>query len=108
MAAQNGLLPVPGDRAQRSWAAYTQRHSWARLQTSKPTSRAGLANETGKIYRDFVKCPPKEGKTRQDRKRSGSVKLFLLLERETGVEPATSSLGSWHSTTELLPLTERF
>jgi hypothetical protein len=26
------------------------------------------------------------------------------LERETGVEPATSSLGSWHSTTELLPL----
>ncbi len=28
------------------------------------------------------------------------------LERETGLEPATSSLGSWHSTTELLPLTE--
>jgi hypothetical protein len=27
-----------------------------------------------------------------------------ILERETGVEPATSSLGSWHSTTELLPL----
>ena len=26
------------------------------------------------------------------------------LERETGLEPATSSLGSWHSTTELLPL----
>lgn len=26
------------------------------------------------------------------------------LERETGIEPATSSLGSWHSTTELLPL----
>ncbi len=26
------------------------------------------------------------------------------MERETGVEPATSSLGSWHSTTELLPL----
>src|SRR5271163_3958562 len=29
---------------------------------------------------------------------------LLILERETGVEPATSSLGSWHSTTELLPL----
>ena len=28
----------------------------------------------------------------------------FFLERETGVEPATSSLGSWHSTTELLPL----
>jgi hypothetical protein len=30
------------------------------------------------------------------------IDLFLL-ERETGFEPATSSLGSWHSTTELLP-----
>jgi hypothetical protein len=29
------------------------------------------------------------------------------LERETGLEPATSSLGSWHSTTELLPLYTR-
>ena len=27
------------------------------------------------------------------------------MERETGLEPATSSLGSWHSTTELLPRT---
>ena len=27
------------------------------------------------------------------------------MERETGLEPATSSLGSWHSTAELLPLT---
>ena len=26
------------------------------------------------------------------------------VERETGIEPATSSLGSWHSTAELLPL----
>jgi hypothetical protein len=26
------------------------------------------------------------------------------MERATGVEPATSSLGSWHSTTELHPL----
>src|SRR5258708_5745223 len=29
------------------------------------------------------------------------------MERETGVEPATSSLGSWHSTTELLPLASK-
>ena len=28
------------------------------------------------------------------------------MERETGIEPATSSLGSWHSTAELLPLVE--
>jgi hypothetical protein len=26
------------------------------------------------------------------------------MERATGLEPATSSLGSWHSTTELHPL----
>ena len=34
-------------------------------------------------------------------------KLWLgcsTMERETGFEPATSSLGSWHSTPELLPL----
>ena len=28
------------------------------------------------------------------------------MERETGIEPATSSLGSWHSTAELLPLSK--
>jgi hypothetical protein len=27
------------------------------------------------------------------------------VERETGIEPVTSSLGSWRSTAELLPLT---
>ena len=32
-----------------------------------------------------------------------NVRKLLILERETGLEPATSSLGSWHSTTELLP-----
>ena len=31
-------------------------------------------------------------------------KLLKILEREMGLEPTTSSLGSWHSTTELLPL----
>jgi hypothetical protein len=29
-----------------------------------------------------------------------------FMERETGIEPATSSLGSWRSTAELLPLAE--
>src|SRR5258707_13291272 len=28
------------------------------------------------------------------------------MERETGIEPVTSSLGSWRSTAELLPLAE--
>ena len=32
------------------------------------------------------------------------LKLLITKERETGIEPATSSLGSWHSTAELLPL----
>jgi hypothetical protein len=30
------------------------------------------------------------------------------MERETGLEPATSSLGSWRSATELLPLTSYY
>ena len=29
------------------------------------------------------------------------------MERATGIEPATSSLGSWRSTIELRPLSER-
>ncbi len=37
-----------------------------------------------------------------------AVCKLLILERETGLEPATSSLGSWHSTTELLPLVFAF
>ena len=31
------------------------------------------------------------------------MRATILDERATGVEPATSSLGSWHSTTELRP-----
>jgi len=30
------------------------------------------------------------------------------MERATGIEPVTSSLGSWHSTAELRPLSERW
>jgi hypothetical protein len=32
------------------------------------------------------------------------VQVVELMERETGIEPVTSSLGSWRSTAELLPL----
>jgi hypothetical protein len=32
------------------------------------------------------------------------LQVVEKMERETGTEPATSSLGSWHSTAELLPL----
>ncbi len=37
------------------------------------------------------------------RVRFSVTRKLLKMERETGFEPATSSLGSWHSTTELLP-----
>lgn len=33
--------------------------------------------------------------------------LFSVLERETGFEPATSTLARWHSTAELLPRARR-
>ena len=33
----------------------------------------------------------------------GQDSTLKVLERETGIEPATSSLGSWRSTAELLP-----
>jgi hypothetical protein len=38
----------------------------------------------------------------------GSLSIYRtdFMERETGIEPVTSSLGSWRSTAELLPLAE--
>jgi hypothetical protein len=52
------------------------------------------------------------GATRKRKRLSRPFRVLLqvlgisanYLERETGIEPATSSLGSWHSTAELLPL----
>ena len=52
------------------------------------------------------------GATRRRKRLRRLFRVFLqvvaisvtYLERETGIEPATSSLGSWHSTAELLPL----
>ena len=38
---------------------------------------------------------------------SGGKPGYCKLERETGIEPATCSLGSYRSTTELLPLKGR-
>ncbi len=32
-----------------------------------------------------------------------SLQVIEKMEREKGFEPSASSLGSWHSTTELLP-----
>ena len=41
----------------------------------------------------------KRRRTRETSEEESVVKL----ERETGIEPVTSSLGSWRSTAELLP-----
>ena len=37
--------------------------------------------------------------------KASAIGRLLILERETGIEPATSGLGSRRSTAELLPLT---
>src|SRR5262245_1243198 len=47
-------------------------------------------------------CPVKDA-TVAHRKRKPPIISGVLRERATGVEPATSSLGSWHSTAELRP-----
>ena len=51
--------------------------------------RLGLSLRTGLNDLNVLNTPVFEGRK---------------LERAAGVEPATSSLGSWHSTTELRPL----
>src|SRR5580704_17785070 len=45
------------------------------------------------------------GAHHQPSQRQETRQTIELMERETGIEPATSSLGSWRSTAELLPLT---
>jgi hypothetical protein len=48
--------------------------------------------------------PARRGRDPQNDKRvSKQRQLVSFWERATGLEPATSSLGSWHSTTELRP-----
>ena len=48
--------------------------------------------------------PQADRKRARKRNRQGARGLEKELERETGIEPATSSLGSLRSTPELLPL----
>ena len=46
--------------------------------------------------------PPKAAKAQV--RRAKRERTFLIMERETGFEPATSTLARSHSTTELFPL----
>ena len=50
---------------------------------------------------------PSEAPGRTRRRSKENVSEAKRMERETGIEPATSSLGSWRSTAELLPLSRR-
>ncbi len=55
----------------------------------------GLSRNPG-LYREACTAVSAE-------RQEADGKVGQNLERETGIEPATSSLGSWRSTAELLP-----
>ena len=66
------------------------------------------AHHLGILFRQFVQ----KGGKRLVTVRAQNIRCLIAhvcqspakLERETGIEPVTSSLGSWRSTAELLPL----
>ena len=101
---QGGNKETPGTL--RSWGAY-----WSWRRDVKPAALRGEAaprgppgNRLGTSYSPdpSVSSPialPKI-KNRGFPQRGPSVSL---MERAMGLEPTTSSLGSWHSTTELRP-----
>src|SRR3989337_1069692 len=53
------------------------------------------------------KCRGAGGGRRKKRAASADGAKRRGVERETGIEPGTASLGSWHSTAELLPPREQ-
>jgi hypothetical protein len=61
---------------------------------------------TWKIFREDIFSAKRNPEIPGNKKKAytGRCKPLKSLERATGVEPATSSLGSWHSTAELRPL----
>src|SRR5215468_4360111 len=71
-----------------------------------PTPEAGMVTppRVGGHWAFGLRTP----RPRDEKKLRGGYGLpsrnpLMLLERPTGFEPATSSLGSWHSATELRP-----
>ena len=62
--------------------------------------------EIGRLRRsvgNFLKSAEGKSSNRSKDENMDSFQVIEKMERETGIEPATSSLGSWHSTAELLP-----
>jgi hypothetical protein len=80
------------DRVRKEAVASVQQDS----RQNRPKTVA--AQENGAIVPQDV--PQKENASRTPRRRLSQAKHLQLLkaERATGLEPATSSLGSWHST----------
>ncbi len=60
-------------------------------------------DKTGRGYAREIGSRALSGAAMEQGVEVGFRKLLWGMERETGIEPATSSLGSWHSTAELLP-----
>ena len=52
----------------------------------------------------YLKTNPAFRRRHPVRSQKDLAGIIVKMERETGIEPATSSLGSWRSTAELLPL----
>src|SRR6476469_4073868 len=72
----------------------------------KPSSRndAGGGARGGRVVRYRERNRGRRGAGNTNPRRHGSASGDGISgERATGLEPATSSLGSWHSTTELRP-----
>jgi hypothetical protein len=85
--------------------------SWIRCAPSWPLSHgeargAGVGGEAGARVRGRGSVSARDRGSVRDSGRSEEgrpLNPLLFFERETGFEPATSTLARWHSTTELLP-----
>ena len=73
------------------------------LSLSEKRERSGAGHNSATIHHPGAREPVPHAQLR-DRTFSSSFRQNTALERATGIEPVTSSLGSWHSTAELRPL----
>src|SRR5438552_3858540 len=104
MTASNQHAELPGAREKtqryderrrtRRWVSYPEQYHHA-AREPQPEGCGGSQ----------ARAPQPEPSTTRCRRRSKNPLSSTGFQREraTGVEPATSSLGSWHSTTELRP-----
>ena len=85
--------------------------SWTKGVPAAGWSAATTARRAGSVHRSAVECHHPAVRLRASR--FGETISFLRrslrkeMERETGFEPATSTLARSHSTTELFPLAQK-